>query len=337
MKFKRQAEFQRNENLERLLKEINSILEPAEDTILIHYRMPKYPVIFVVGAPRCGSTLVMQWLARTGKFAYPSNLLSRFYGAPYIGAKIQKLITDPEYDFNNELFDFDNEISFESNLGKTKGALEPNEFWYFWRRFIPNTDPEYLDDKSLEEVNSKKFASELAAVEDVFCKPFAMKGHILQFNIPFLSQIFEKLLFIFIKRHPLYNIQSLLEARAKYFGDRSAWYSVKPREYEKLKDLDPFQQVAGQVYFTNKAIQRGLEQIEVSRQLQVNYEDFCDSPGEFFRQILEKLGNLDMEIDNWDYKGPENFQPTNQVRLPAEECRKIIAAYKRFSGTELSI
>ena len=131
MKFKRQAEFQRNENLERLLKEINSILEAAEDTILIHYRMPKYPVIFVVGAPRCGSTLVMQWLARTGKFAYPSNLLSRFYGAPYIGAKIQKLITDPEYDFNNELFDFDNEISFESNLGKTKGALEPNEFWYF--------------------------------------------------------------------------------------------------------------------------------------------------------------------------------------------------------------
>ncbi|GAH14530.1 unnamed protein product, partial [marine sediment metagenome] len=29
---------------------------------------------------------MMQWLASTEMFAYPSNLLSRFYGSPYIGA-----------------------------------------------------------------------------------------------------------------------------------------------------------------------------------------------------------------------------------------------------------
>jgi len=164
-----------------------------------------------------------------------------------------------------------------------------------------------------------------------------MKGHILQFNIPFLSNILKKVLFVFIKRDPLYNIQSLLEARVKYFGDRSAWYSVKPREYDKLKDLDPFQQVAGQVYFTNKAIQQGLEQIDVSRWLHVNYEDFCESPRKVFGQIVAKLENLGMKIGNWEYQGPENFQPTNQVRLPEEECREIIAAYKLFSGTDLNI
>jgi hypothetical protein len=337
MEFERQSEFKRNEKLEELLSEINSILEVAEAKIVKPFDMPRYPLIFIVGCARAGSTLMMQWLAKTGKFAYPSNLLSRFYGAPYIGAKIQKLLTDPEYDFNSEIFDFGDEISFSSNLGKTKGALEPNEFWYFWRRFIPNTDPEYLDDEVLVKVNTKQFAAGLAAIEAVFDKPLAMKGHILQFNIPFLSNMLKKVLFVFVKRDPLYNIQSLLEARVKYFGDRNAWYSVKPKEYEELKDLDPFQQVAGQVYFTNKAIQQGLEQIDASRWLQVNYEDFCNSPGKFFLQILEKLGNLDMEIDNWDYNGPENFQPTNQVRLPEQECREIIMAYKHFSGTVLSI
>ena len=90
VEFKRQREFQRNENLERLLKEINDILGPVEDRILQRYKMPKYPVIFIVGAPRCGSTLIMQWLAKTDRFAYPTNLLSRFYEAPYIGAKILK-------------------------------------------------------------------------------------------------------------------------------------------------------------------------------------------------------------------------------------------------------
>jgi hypothetical protein len=337
MEFERQLEFRRNEKLEELLSEINSILEVAEAKVLELFHMPRYPLILVVGCARTGSTLMMQWLAKTGKFGYPSNLLSRFYGAPYIGAKIQKLLTDPEYDFNREIFNFGDEISFSSNLGKTKGALEPNEFWYFWRRFIPNTDPEYLDDKSLLKVNTKKFAAELAAIEAVFDKPLAMKGHILQFNIPFLSNILQKVLFVFIKRNPLYNIQSLLEARVKYFGDRNAWYSVKPKEYEKLKGLDPFQQVAGQVYFTNKVIQQGLKNIDVSRWLQVDYEDFCESPGKVFRQILEKLENQGMEIGNWEYEGPENFQPTNQVRLPEEECREIIAAYKLFSGTDLTI
>jgi hypothetical protein len=337
MEFERQPEFKRNEKLEELLSEINSILEVAETKIVKLFHMPRYPLIFVVGCARSGSTLMMQWLAKTGKFAYPSNLLSRFYGAPYIGAKIQKLLTDPEYDFNSEILDFGDEISFNSNLGKTKGALEPNEFWYFWRRFIPNTDPEVLDDKALVKVNTKQFVAELAAIEAVFDKPVAMKGHILQFNIPFLSNILKKVLFVFIKRNPLYNIQSLLEARVKYFGDRRPWYSVKPEEYDKLKDLDPFSQVAGQVYFTNKAVQQGLKQIDASRWLQLSYEDFCESPRKVFGQILEKLKNQGMEISNWEYEGPKNFQPTNQVRLSEEECRIIISAYKRFSGTDLTI
>ena len=196
MKFEREETFRRNENLERLLKEINGILEPVEDRIIEGYGMPKYPVIFVVAMSRCGSTLMMQWLANTGRFAYPTNLLSRFYEAPYIGAKIQQLLTAPEFNFRGEILDFNSDISFTSDIGKTKGALAPNEFWYFWRRFLPNTEAEtdYMDKQCLKEAKCKEFAAELAAVEAVFNKPLAMKGHILRFNIPFLSSILEKAL-----------------------------------------------------------------------------------------------------------------------------------------------
>ncbi len=334
-KRQRQQEFIRNESLEELLEEINGLLGPVEEKIIVDYHMPRYPVTFVVGAPRSGTTLMMQWLAVTSRFAYPTNMLSRFYKAPYIGALIQQLFTAPEFNYGNEILDFAHEISFASRLGKTRGALAPNEFWYFWRRFTPNSELRYVDEASLQQMDHGGFVAELAAMESVFDKPLAMKGMILELNIPFLSSILDKVLFLFIKRHPVYNAQSLLESRLRFFGDRQAWYSVKPPEYERLKGLDPIEQVVGQVYFTNRAIEEGLEQIDAVRGLTVSYERFCADPGEVFRQLGLKLADQGYD-DLGEYAGPTAFQSTNRVRLPQADCEKIVAAYKRFSGVEIT-
>jgi hypothetical protein len=330
----RQEEFRRNPRLEQLLQELNSLLGPLEEEVRQSYRMPRYPVVFVVGVPRCGSTLVLQWLAHSGRFAYPTNLLSRFYGAPSIGAKIQLLLTAPEYNFKDEILDFSGGISFSSNLGKTQGALAPNEFWYFWRRFIPNTEPQYLDQETLSQVRSVEFVSELAALESVLGKPWAMKGLILELNIPFLSSILDKALFLFVRRDPFHNIQSLLESRVRYYGDRRAWYSIKPQEYEMLKNLDPFDQVAGQVYFTNRGIQKGLEQIDTARTVVVDYEDFCTNPKLTFDQILTRFHQQGVHF-SWDYEGPRQFSSANKVRLSKRDCTRIVASYKRWSGLEI--
>ena len=337
MIFERQRQFQRNEELESLLKEINSILGSAEEGMLEKYRMPRYPVILILGCARSGSTLMMQWLARTGQFAYPTNMLSRFFGVPYIGALIQQLLTAPALNFNDEILEFRSDIVFSSNLGKTKGALAPNEFWYFWRRFFPYEEIQYLDEQALEKVDGVRFAAELAAIEAVFGKPLALKGHIINWNVPYVSSILGKALFIHLNRHALYNAQSLLESRVKYFGDQGIWYSFKPIEYDMLKVLDPFEQVAAQVYFTNSAIEKGLGQIDSSRWLQVSYEEFCRSPKQTFRQILEKLALQGVDIDDFICTGSEQFEPTNQIRLPEEDCRRIIDAYERLSGMPLEI
>lgn len=335
MGIERRKEFQRNEKLEGLLQQINALLRTTENRILEHYRMPKYPLVLLVGCPRAGSTLMMQWLARKGRFAYPTNLLSRFYGAVYIGALIQQLLTASEFNFNNEILDFNSEISFSSNLGKTKGALAPNEFWYFWRRFFPYGEIQYLDDRSLERIDTTKFVAELAAAESVFDKPFILKGLIINWNIPFVSSLFDKVLFLHIKRNPLYNTQSLLEARVKFYGDRKAWYSFKPIEYDQLKVLDPYEQAAGQVYFTNKAVEKGLNQIDSARWLQVSYEEFCMTPERVFHQILDKLDLQGCKIER-SYNGPKLFHNTNEIRCSVKERRRIIQAYKRFSKSDLT-
>jgi hypothetical protein len=296
--------------------------------------MPRWPVVLIVGCTRSGTTLFLQWLASTTRFAYPSNLLSRFYGAPYVGAKIQRLLTDPKFDFRQEFFDLESRISFESNLGKTRGALEPNEFWYFWRRFLPDRETHYLDERSLAEVDAVKLVAELAAIEDALGKPLALKGNIIRYNVPYVSSILDRVLFVYVKRHPFYTAQSLLKARVKYYGDQGTWYGLKPEEYSWLKDLDPFEQVAGHVYFTNHAIETGLGSIDAARGLAVSYEQFCTMPERVFGQLVGKFAEQGCRVD-WDYTGPDQFRSTNQVRLSAEECKRIIDAYKGFSGIEV--
>src|SRR4249919_71291 len=133
----RSAPMQRNPALERLLAELNDAL-PAAQAVLSVDTEDRHAKVFLLGAMRSGTTLYMQWLASTGQFAYPSNLLSRFYGAPLVGAKLQQLLTDPAYNFRNEILDFNAPLDFRSENGKTTGALAPNEFWYFWRRFFPS-------------------------------------------------------------------------------------------------------------------------------------------------------------------------------------------------------
>ena len=335
MPHERQEAFQRNARLEELLAELRSILEPAERAYLKDCTTPTHSVVYVIGAPRSGTTVMMQWLAGSGLVAYPSNLLSRFYASPYLGARIQQLLTDPAYSHRNELADaVSGSSSFQSELGKTQGILEPNEFYYFWRRFIPS-DHEYLPSEKEAEIDGEGFRRGLAAIQRAFPKPFAMKGIALLYNLKILYTIYPNCLFLFIQRHPLYNGQSLLESRLKFYGTKHTWYSAKPPEYKQLRDRDPYTQIAGQVYFTNRSISEQLSQIDARHVLEVSYEEFCAAPARTFQAITAKLCGLGYAADV-PYTGPESFTIMNKIRLPADEFQQLRDAYREFSGEEVA-
>jgi len=334
MRHQRQEPFRRNEDLERLLKEINDLLAPVEESVLQGYRQPEYPVVLVVGNPRCGKTLMMQWLASTGEFCYPTNLLARFYDAPYVGAKIQLLLADERYSFRDETYEFGQDISFASSVGKTRGSLSPNEFYYFWNRFFPYEKRHYLTEEDQARVDLRGFVAELAAVEAAFDKPFALKGDIANQNLSLISSALERVLFLYIERHPFYNVQSVLQTRVRHGGSREVWWSFKPKEYEKLVNLDPIEQVAGQVYFINQGINRELQQVDPTRKLQVSYEGFCAAPQVVYEQIREKLEQQGYWLEK-DYEGPTRFESANQIRLSEGDVRRIIDSYKKFSNVRL--
>lgn len=324
----RSEKFRRNERLEMLLRELEVDLGPSESRLLPRYLQAhsmEFPLILIMGPLRSGTTLFTQWLANTGLVAYPSNLLSRFYYAPIIGAKIQLLLCDPRYNFRDELGNFSQQVEYVSHNGKTNGVLAPNEFWYFWRRFLaePQRDV-WTDDELRRSFDKRTMLAELAGVIDVFQKPFAAKAMLFNYNIPFLDSIIDKVLFVSLNREPVANVSSALAARERQFGSGESWYSFQIPERKDLEKLDPVSQVAGQVHYTRQAILRGLEEVDESRKMVVNYEDFCADPKSVFEKLTGKLS-----IKESKYEGPVSFKPTR-----AEEISNrvdIEKAIRRFN------
>lgn len=330
----RTEKYARVSALEALLKDLNSNLASANENYL-EDSVEQFSKIFLMGPHRSGSTLFMQWLASSGLVAYPTNLLSRFFGAPLVGAKIQRLLTDPQYNFRNEILDFNSEINFSSDNGKTKGALAPNEFWYFWRRFLPFDELDYMPpDELRRKASLPGFRDELNALANIFEKPFAMKAMIMNQNIPELAEQFDKPLFIWIRRDPIFNIQSALEARKRQYGDINTWYSFKIKEYPHLKGLDPLESVAGQIAAINRSVEQGIADLPDHKKLVVQYEDFCQRPEFYFNEIKRRLveqGGIGAE-DIPEYSGEAFFSNTNRWRLEEYSQEDVERVYKAVSG-----
>ena len=120
----RSAAYQKDAVAEARLKDLNAWLAPVSVAARETYSSGTRPVLFVLGLPRSGTTLVAQALAATGALTYPSNFLARFWEAPVVGLRIQQALGIGEQ----------GERDFTSDYGVTGGWSDPHEFAYFWER-----------------------------------------------------------------------------------------------------------------------------------------------------------------------------------------------------------
>lgn len=327
----RTPEFARVAQQEDLLREVNRYLAAAESSQLRDVpATPRLPLVFIVGAPRSGTTLMLQWLAASSVFAYPSNLLARFFGAPHIGAKIQRLITDPGFDFRDELASSEHAIKWSSEVGKTKGMLQPHEFFYFWRRFFPVDQAQKLTPAQLRGSDPIGFARGWAAIEAAFGKPVAAKGILLQYDIERLAAWLPTSVFIHTVRDPVANVESLLRARERVYDSRETWFSVRPPEYDWLQHEDPRTQVAGQVLYTNARIAQSLRSISPERSVHVEYRDFCSKPADLWTHLAQILSSQGVDIGR--YNGPVTFNYSDRLHHEGADLDRIVAALDAVSA-----
>ena len=256
----------------KYLNEINRLIDSVERPKI---KKEIFPNIFIFGVPRSGTTLFSQALIYCLDVGYINNLIARFYKAPFLGAIISKDINIPKI------------ISFESSLGRTPLISDPHEFGYFWTEIFgyKNSKDIKIDEFDSSKLKLNKMKEEILALNWVFEKPCVFKNTLTGLFIKEISEKLKKSIFIYVERNPFDNAVSLLKARYKMYGTPNIWWSLKPKEYEKIKDKSPEEQVVAQVFFLKKEFSNKIK--DMKNVLQIKYEEFCKSPMESIEEVVD--------------------------------------------------
>lgn len=307
--------------IENIFGAVNDHLYDLETQLVSGYTEPQYPTIFICGPPRSGTTLLMQLVIACFKVGYVNNLMARFWKVPYIGAVLAHELRQRQPHRSPE---------FVSELGATYGYEGPHEFGFFWQYWFPYNETHQTSEEDLQKQDKPRFRQELAAMESIFDAPLAFKnGIVLSLNIPTLATLFPKAVFLVCQREPVYVAQSILQSRMKTQRDKETWWSVKPQEYTWLKTFPYSEQIAGQVYYTEKRIHKSLATLAPHRFLTLNYHHVCTNP----TQQMERIQTL---VDQAGYQlQPTGFQPitfdnTNAQKLPDKEFQQLQAACNHY-------
>lgn len=314
---KRANKYQKDNELDRVLEKLNELILENRPAFLKRYSKPFYPVVFIVGIQRSGTTLLAQTLINRFNFSYPNNLIARFWNSPFVGASLYKSLNFSKQEAR---------LSYSSDLGYTQEINGPNEFGYYWKRWL--SDKAILDKEESREI----FLKELAAFESVFQKPLLFKNLIYCCkNIEQISKTISNALFIHIERESIFNIQSTYEARLRLFNDENQWFGIKPNEYEKIKDRSPLEQIVLQVCTSKKEIRKQLSKIPLKNQITITYEEFVKSPNNTLNKLNTFLSPFG--VNQKIFKEDLYFKSGNEYRIGQDKIKLIeqyIAQYENM-------
>lgn len=325
----RTADYRKNSRDEFYLARLNEILAEAElPNGGESSPGPDYPVVYIVGAPRSGTTLLSQLVSRCLPVGYINNLIARFWMRPSVGIRLSSMLLGGSVR---------EKISFSSSFGTTEGVHEPHEFGYFWRRWleidgfpthkIPNDALELLDSEGLRETLKREILGQ-------FRLPVVFKNIICGLQASFLTRVYPKSLFVHIKRDPFMTAASILKSRRERFGCYNTWWSLKPSTWPFTEfSGQPAFEVAMQVKECWREIDEELAQHNVLS-LQVTYEDLCKAPAKVMSFICESLAKLGYSIHPSE-EFIEEFRPSGRIDIPGDMAHQLHIAVNKLIGGKL--
>ena len=248
------------------------------------------PIIYVVGAPRSGTALLHQVLARLLPVDYVDNVVARFWRRPAIGLHLSRILLGADrYKF----------IAFRSTLGVSEGLAGPHEFGYFWEHYFRyrETRTHHLDEAELARVDLAGLQAALR--NEVLANAsngFLFKNLTSGFQASTLARLHPRSLFVHIVRDTYSTAASILHWRNRLHGSFEPWFSLKPKAYPlgELKS-DPAAQVVAQIRATHDELDDVLSRPGVNA-LIVDYADLCANPGGIVSRVAKSLHTLGSEM-----------------------------------------
>lgn len=272
----------------------------------------RLPLVFLLGSPRTGSTLIYQIVVNFFGFYYFSNFVAdHFPETPIVGAALERMLSPR------------NIVPYESAYGKTSGLWEPSEASAIFKNWFGGGHPSQVVSATVIPKKEAHLVLTMQSIYGLTRKPILVKNAWNCFRIADIARIFPNAHFVWIRRDIARSALSDLAARYKR-GGPEVWNSATPANYLEIKKLPYWEQVIEQQYEYNNTMQEELPLYASGRYYWVWYEDICASLKAQLQSLSRFLEGMGTNISLADLP----FPPLNNPPLSAsgqllEDWRKI--------------
>ena len=275
----------------------------------VHATLDEFKPVFILGPPRCGSTLLYQVLVQQFRFAYFQN---RMETHKYSLALFAKNHVKPYETYQSD---------FQSQLGKTERKNGPHEGGYFWRRFYPRHIHDYIPTHDLKPEQEFELTATIKYFQHHFQAPFLSKNLEHSLRLKSIQKMFPEAVYVIVKRDPRSIASSLLSSRIEKNGSKNVWWSVRPNTYEDLIALQAHEQVAYQVAGIYRAIYEDFE--ADCTLIDLSYEDLCKQPRQTIQRLQKLLIEYGVSLDRRSSELPMSFPMKTRFNFSDAELERV--------------
>ncbi|EDY85646.1 conserved hypothetical protein [gamma proteobacterium HTCC5015] len=230
--------------------------------------------VFIIGAPRTGSTVLYQALTNCYEVAYIDNLAAVFYKNLPFGIWLSE-----------KIFGMKPHNTFKSKFGNTReyGWHAPSECGQFWYRWLP-LDDHYVDRGQFSASAVTEIHDEIVSCQRVSGLPMLFKNLNAGQRLRLIADAFPEAKIIYLKRDPRFTSASILKARKENHIKEGEWWSVKPKNFRQLMALSEVEMVVAQVYYLEHQIEKDLSLFSERNTLRLHYNELSEG-------VVRKIGN----------------------------------------------
>ncbi|GAB4416558.1 MAG: hypothetical protein OHK0039_26020 [Bacteroidia bacterium] len=302
-----------------VMKPVDALLRGAERRRIARSQPSDLPLILILGGSRSGTTLLYQTLVQYLPVSYLNNLSVSFPNAPITGGRLfNRLLRRGRKDFKNY-------------YGSVSGFSGPNDGFHIWNRWLGedrNAVPAEIPAEQVEDM--QRFFD---AWHEAFGKPFLNKNNRNSLCVDLFNRSFQQVVFIEIRRNPIYVIQSLIQSREVVQGSKYVAWGLASEDSDPDRDpLGYVDDIAQQVHTVEAELDVARGGVDPARYLRIWYEDFCEDPAAVVQQVYRQFWGDELPAAQFADLKP--FRNTNVQRLEDAEFGRILAAVARLYGED---
>ena len=262
----------------------------------------KEPCLFILGAPRTGSTILYQLITDLLDVLYIDNLANFARYNPYFGLGLSSRF------YGNQAHH-----SYKSSFGSTiqQGLHAPAEALFIYKWFPK--DHHFTETSDLRADKISSFQNTINAIINRVSKPLVIKNLSFGLRLQVLTEVIPNAKYLVIKRDPLFTAQSIILAKQKNKIPEQKIWGIRPKNYLHLERMDPLKSVVMQVYSIEKQIHDDLKKVSPESILYIDYEKLSPNPELVINEVVHLIGP---NVKHRPYSSIPDISISNQICLP---------------------